>query len=188
MRHDHVVLGYHGCDAEVAERLLAGEPFRRSENNYDWLGSGVYFWEYGIDRAARFAREQQQRGKVTRPAVVGAVVQLGHCFDLLDTWATGALAAFFSRYRSIATANGAMLPKNSGKTPDRELRRLDCSVLNHYLHMLGSIGTVFDTVRCGFVEGAPVFPDSGIAQKSHIQIAVRNPACILGVFRPIVVP
>jgi hypothetical protein len=188
MRHDHVVLGYHGCDAAVAERLLAGEPFRRSENTYDWLGSGVYFWEYGIERAARFAGDQQQRGKVTRPAVVGAVVQLGHCFDLLDTWATRDLTDGYRDYRSMLAQTGAMLPRNTGKTPDRELRRLDCSVLNYYLRTLDSIGTVFDTVRCGFVEGAPVFLGSGIAEKSHIQIAVRNPACILGVFRPIVQP
>jgi hypothetical protein len=188
MRHDHVVLAYHGCDAAVAERLLAGEPFRRSENNYDWLGSGVYFWEYGVDRAAQFAGDQRRRGKVAQPAVVGAVVQLGHCFDLLDTRATRDLADGYHDYCSMLTQNGAMLPRNTGKTPDRELRRLDCSILNHWLRMLDSIGTVFDTVRCGFVEGAPVFPDSGIAQKSHIQITVRNPACILGVFRPIVQP
>ncbi len=51
MRHDRVVLAYHGCDAAVAERLLAGEPFQNSENDHDWLGAGVYFWEYGADRA-----------------------------------------------------------------------------------------------------------------------------------------
>jgi len=26
------ILGYHGCDASVAERVLNGEPFRTSEN------------------------------------------------------------------------------------------------------------------------------------------------------------
>ena len=28
-----------------AERLLAGEPFQKSINDYDWLGHGIYFWE-----------------------------------------------------------------------------------------------------------------------------------------------
>ena len=95
MRHDRVVLAYHGCDAAVAERLLAGEPFHRSENDYDWLGAGVYFWEYGADRALQFARDQQRRGKVAEPAVVGALVQLGNCFDLMDTVYTEDLAAAF---------------------------------------------------------------------------------------------
>jgi hypothetical protein len=43
-------------------------------------------------------------------------------------------------------------------------------------------------VRGGFLEGEPVFPGSGILRESHIQISVRNPTCVLGVFRPRVGP
>ena len=39
------VLGYHGCDQTTGESLLAGSPFKPSENDYDWLGPGIYFWE-----------------------------------------------------------------------------------------------------------------------------------------------
>lgn len=39
------VLGYHGCDQSVADQVLAGNPFRKSDNDYDWLGPGTYFWE-----------------------------------------------------------------------------------------------------------------------------------------------
>jgi len=35
------VLGYHGCDGDVAEKLIAGEPFEPSDNDYDWLGHGI---------------------------------------------------------------------------------------------------------------------------------------------------
>lgn len=183
MRYDRVVLAYHGCDAAVAERLLAGEPFRPSDNDYDWLGAGVYFWEYGPDRALQFAGDQQRRGQVTEPAVVGALVQLGNCFDLMDTAHTRELAQAYREYRSIVARDGAMLPRNAGTTPDKKLRRLDCSILNYYLGSVGDL-EAFDTVRCGFIEGERAFPGSGIYRQSHIQIAVRNPACILGVFRP----
>lgn len=44
------VLGYHGCDQSVGEALLRGEPFRISNNDYDWLGPGVYFWEANPER------------------------------------------------------------------------------------------------------------------------------------------
>ena len=38
------VLGYHGCDAALAEEVLAGrEILRPSRNDYDWLGEGIYF-------------------------------------------------------------------------------------------------------------------------------------------------
>jgi len=186
MRHDRVVLAYHGCDAAVAERLLSGEPFQESKNDYDWLGAGVYFWEYGPDRALQFARDQQRRGKVTEPAVVGALVQLGHCFDLMDTVYTRDLRGAYQNYRSMLTQHGAMLPRNAGSTPDKKLRRLDCSILNYYLDWLATQGVAFDTVRCGFQEGERAFPGSGIYRESHIQISVRNPACLLGVFRPTV--
>jgi hypothetical protein len=67
MRYDRTVIAYHGCDASVAKQLLAGDPFKKSQNDYDWLGEGIYFWEYGADRALKFAREQKRRGKVKAP-------------------------------------------------------------------------------------------------------------------------
>jgi hypothetical protein len=186
MRYDRTVIAYHGCDASIAERLLRGEPFRKSANNYDWLGGGVYFWEYGADRAVRFAEEQRRRGKIAEPAVVGALVQLGNCFDLMDTNFTAELADGYNRFRDLRAQVGASLPVNEGTTPDQKLRRLDCSVLSFYLDALAERGSVFDTVRCGFPEGSLAFPGSGIFLQSHIQIAVRNQACILGAFRPTV--
>ena len=117
MRYDRVVLAYHGCDAAVAERLLAGEPFQNSENDYDWLGAGVYFWEYGADRALRFARDQQRRGKVAEPAVVGALVQLGHCFDLMDTAYTRELPGAYQQYWSMLTQTGAIASQKRRHDP-----------------------------------------------------------------------
>lgn len=61
-------------------------------------------------------------------------------------------------------------------------------MLNFYLNWLPENGSDrYDTVRCGFVEGPPAFDGSGIRYRSHVQIAVRNPACVVGVFRPTIV-
>lgn len=50
------VLGFHGCDRAVGERVLAGqEPVSVSENSHDWLGAGAYFWENDPVRALRWA-------------------------------------------------------------------------------------------------------------------------------------
>lgn len=56
------VLGYHGCDAAVAEQVLRGRNFRHSNNDYDWLG-GVYFWEANPRRGLEWARELKRRGR-----------------------------------------------------------------------------------------------------------------------------
>jgi hypothetical protein len=185
MKYDRTVLAYHGCDASVAERVLSGDPFRPSENDYDWLGSGIYFWEFGHDRALRFAEQQKRRGKIRKPDVVGAILQLGSCFDLMDTRFTDDLPVAFEMFKRAHEQSGQLLPRNSGKTPDRKLRRLDCAIVNFYLRWLkDNQDAAYDTVRCGFVEGPPAFQGSGIRQQSHVQVAVRNPACVVGVFRP----
>jgi len=84
------VLGYHGCDKAVGEKVLAGgEHLKASGNDYDWLGTGIYFWENSARRAldwANFAKENPQftRTKTTDPFVVGAIIDLGNCLDLLE--------------------------------------------------------------------------------------------------------
>jgi hypothetical protein len=185
MRYDRTVIAYHGCDARTADRLIAGEPFRKSSNDFDWLGEGVYFWEYGYDRALRFAEEQRKRGKVERPAVVGALLQLGNCFDLMDTRFTADLKRSFPAFRKQYEIRGWPIPDNGGGTVDRLLRRRDCAMINFYLETRPSFGfPSYDSVRCCFTEGDLAFDGSGIYDKSHVQIAIRNQACILGTFRP----
>ena len=180
MRHERTVIGYHGCDVSVAERLLAGEPFAPSDNNFDWLGRGVYFWEYGADRALRFAHDQVARGKVTVPVVVGAVLQLGECFDLLDTHYTHELTTYFPMWETMMLESGLPLPENAGDTPDHKLRRLDCAVLNWLFDTYAERATVYyDSVRGGFSEGESAFRGSGIQRETHVQVAIRNPSCIL---------
>ncbi len=42
MRFPGVVLGFHGCDRVVAERILAGkDDVRTSKNPHDWLASSA---------------------------------------------------------------------------------------------------------------------------------------------------
>lgn len=73
---------------------------------------------------------------------------------------------------------------------DRVLRFLDCAVLKHLHSILDGqpiedrVIHPFDTVRGMFTEGGRLFPGSGIRQRSHVQIAVRNDACIQGLFWP----
>jgi hypothetical protein len=61
--HHSIVVGYHGCDQSLVERvLISGELLNKSRNQFDWLGEGIYFWETGYQRALDFACEQQARG------------------------------------------------------------------------------------------------------------------------------
>ena len=82
-----LVLGYHGCDLATAKGLVDGTKTPDlKRNKTDWLGHGFYFWEDSHARALRWAKDEQRKdsSKVTSPAVVGAVIDLGNCLNLID--------------------------------------------------------------------------------------------------------
>ncbi|HXE06468.1 MAG TPA: hypothetical protein VN612_01145 [Acidobacteriaceae bacterium] len=180
------ILGYHGCQRSVGERLIAGEPFAPSDNDYDWLGPGIYFWESNPMRALEWADLLHRRKRApgpSNPFVVGAAIDLGYCLDLLTANGLSAVRASFDDFAQHIRMSGQQLPRNSGGD-DLLLRGLDCAVIKHLHGVLSrSAQQPFDTVRGVFIEGAPIYPDSGFREKAHIQICVRNPDVIKGVFR-----
>jgi len=189
--HPHLILGYHGCDHDVAERVFAGrDHLMESENPYDWLGHGTYFWENSPARALQYAqhlRDKPRRGRprIQSPAVVGAIIDLGTCLNLLDESSIALVAAAYHGLQRETAANGVPLPQNaSGGSPDDLLvRYLDCAVIEYLHSSLGSDHS-FDSVRSAFVEGPRLYPQAGFHQRTHIQICVRTPERILGYFRP----
>jgi len=85
-----ITLGFHGCDESVALKVLTGEELlKRSTNSYDWLGHSIYFWENSPSRAREFAVHLQKhpnrsKREITKPAEIGAVIDLGFCLRSLD--------------------------------------------------------------------------------------------------------
>lgn len=191
LSYQRTVFGFHGCDKRVADAVLTGKTkLSASENAYDWLARGIYFWEHGPMRALEWAIQQSKRKKshIKEPAVLGAVIQLGTCFDMLDVKFTRELQRVSERFIAKFTAEGGILPRNqgaSGSDYDWLKRHLDCFVLNSTLPIIeASLDCEFDTVRGVFQEGEPIFKGAGLKLKSHIQIAVRNPSAIIGYFKP----
>ncbi len=178
------VLGYHGCDKDTADKLLNNKPFQPSTNDYDWLGHGIYFWEANPDRALDWARERAaSAGRTAGPAVVGAIIDPGFCLDLISSNGIQAIQNVYGEYERMIAASGAKVPRNSGGD-DHLSRYLDCAVIT-YLHGARERDgePPFDTVRGVFLEGSPIYRNSGLRRKTHIQICVRNSTMIKGVFR-----
>ena len=183
------VIAYHGCDRPVADKvLLESLALAPSEKKHDWLGKGIYFWEHGPQRAFDWAVQRQNMGKISEPAVVGAFIQLGNCFDLLDTRYTEALHRMWPFFVEARVADAKSIPANRSSQQNPEINKLlryrDCAVINWTLAQLEESEPAYDSVRGVFQEDEPVYDGSEIRLKSHIQIAIRNPACIIGYFRP----
>jgi len=180
------VLGYHGCDETVAERLLSGEDFRASTNLYDWLGHGIYFWEANPIRGLEYAKELKRKpvrgaGAITTPQVVGAVIDLGLCLDLTTAAGVDQVKIAHKRYVEIVNKAGAELPQNS---EDMLRRNLDCAVIEQLHKIREDAGEPpIDTIKGVFTEGKPIYATAGFFRKTHVQICVRNSDCIKGVFR-----
>lgn len=177
----NLILGFHGCDRQVAEELLAdGHSFHYRKNPYDWLGHGMYFWEGNETRAREFANEKKHRGELTDPVVIGAVLDLGRNLNLLDSAHLQLVKASHEMMVAVHAEEGKSLPVNKGL-----LRHLDCAVVE-FLHgeNLGAGLPAFDSVRGMFPEGGELYEGAGFRDKNHIQICIRNTECILGLFRP----
>lgn len=190
------VLGYHGCDEDIARRaVLEGVNLIKSDKDYDWLGPGAYFWESDPKRAMEWAEWKVSEGYFKKPAVVGAVIDLRNCLDLVSREDIELLRAAHKSFVQLQKLSGLPIPKNKNprgsSNKDRVLRFLDCAVLRHLHSVVDDINdpdiglTPFDTVRGMFVEGGRAYSGCGIYQKSHVQIAVRNPACVRGIFFPL---
>jgi hypothetical protein len=175
------VLGYHGCDQSVAEKLLAGDSFKKSQNDYDWLGWGIYFWEANPRRGLDFAAEAMKRSgsKIRTPAVIGAVVDLGNCLDLMSAVGIDMVRAAYESLAQTLEAAGRKLPENR----DRFRRQLDCAVIEQLHAIYEAQDGFIETVRAVFPEGHEIYPGAGFDAKTHVQISVRNHDCIKGVFR-----
>ena len=184
------VLGFHGCDRSVGEAVLAGETvhLKESRNDYDWLGHGIYFWESSPQRALEFAQERaaggrNSKGKIDNPFVLGAIIDLGLCLNLMDITALGQLKDAYLTLKTTIEAAGAQLPAN-GKGKLR--RNLDCAVIETLHELRKELQEPgYDSVRGTFFEGEDIYPGAGFKSKDHTQICVRNLACIKGYFRPI---
>lgn len=188
-----LLLGFHGTDHQIVEQVLAGDrELEPSQNSYDWLGHGVYFWEYSPQRALDFARQASAnprftQGRIAVPAVIGAVIDPGRCLNFLEA---SALDQLRESYKALKASKLTEWPKNVGEI-DKLQRHLDCAVIE-LLHAIrenavteqGQPLPPYQTVRGAFWEGSRLYPGAGFRQKNHVQLVVRDQRCIKGYFRP----
>jgi len=177
--YDRTVVAFHGTRKSTAENLVAGVPFDHSENDDDWLGHGIYFWEYAPQQAWWWA---ERRYGTRDAAVVGALVRLGRCIDLLDPSNAGLLVQAHDDLNLALESAGQTLKKNANNHKYR-----DCAVFNYLFATLKQSNFEPDSTRAVFVplraKGLPRLWDrSGVFGGAHVQISVREPNNILAVW------
>ena len=128
-----IVYGFHGCDRSIAEEIINQKlTLKNSKNEYDWLRNGMYFWENSPSRALEYAENlkanpKRAKNPVKDPCVIGVIIHLGNCLDLLDYENLKILKPGFE----LLKAKTDKLPKNIaiGKLNEQMVRKLDCAVI-----------------------------------------------------------
>ncbi len=186
------IYGFHGCDRRIRDAVINGEELKPSLNAYDWLGNGIYFWEGDPQRAYEWAVQASKRktSSVNEPAVLGAVIDLGNCFNLMNRQSIPLLKAGYEWLKKYNNKNNFDMPQNEniGENQDLLYRYLDCAVIQK-IHEVIRSGLIpdaapFDSVKALFPEGKEVYDGAGFKEKTHIQLCIINPNCIKGYFLP----
>ena len=186
------VLGFHGLDEIIGRQVLnAEDTLKHSTNTYDWLGHGVYFWENSPERAKQWAEDSSNRNSspVKSPFVIGAIIDLVICFDLLDKHWIDRLAEAYDLLVLSLAEGGHTIPENQAwgiNDMDFKRRELDCAVIRFAIQLTEKSENIkIDSVRAAFWEGAHVYPGAGFRTHSHIQICcIDTEKCIKGIFIP----
>ena len=180
------ITGFHSCDREVGLKILNGkDSLVQSENDWDWLGHGVYFWEQNPLRALEYAEEsaaaiQFNRKRIKTPFVLGAIIELGNCLNLIEPTSLELVKEAYESLRLTSERSGEPMKVN-----DDAKRELDCAVIK-YLHHTRVLSDKpsFDTVRSPFHEGELLYETANFSKRFHIEICVRKIECIKGYFLP----
>lgn len=184
--HPLQVFGFHSCDREVGLALLHGEiNLTPSSNKWDWLGSGIYFWEQNPGRALEYAIECAEKkqffaGDIKNPFVIGAIINTGNCLNLLEAESAPILQKAFDGLVQTSEKAEVKVPENKDAN-----RALDCAVIQ-YLHRSNIENRLlpYDTIRSSFDEGEKVYKGSTFTKRLHIELCVLNPSMILGYYLP----
>ena len=156
-----------------------------SNNTWDWLGDGIYFWEQNPNRALEYALNsamgiQFNKVPIKTPFVLGAILELGHCLNLVEHGALRLLSETYNEMEKVYKV--AKLPMPVNKDTRREL---DCAVIK-YIHQTNKTEGKrnFDSVRCAFGEGLLAYPTSNFSSQLHMQVCLKTPDLIKGYFLP----
>ncbi len=185
-RSPYFVLGFHGGDKATIDAVLSGNSAHlvESKGRFEWLGNGIYFWENDPQRGLEWAESGHSKKRAKEPDVVGAIIDLGLCLDLTTRMGLDEVARAFATLSDAYARTGEPLPTNVGG-PDHFKRELDCQVIQAlHLYRQEQGLQAYDAVRAPFPEDEPLFSGAGFRRRNHIQIAVINPKCIKGYFRP----
>lgn len=161
------------------------DQLKPSYNPWDWLGPGVYFWEENPYKALQYAekcanKSQKFSGEIHTPLVIGAIIELRNCLNLVEPNSINIVKEAFSNLKRSMEQAGETMPENKKANRER-----DCAVIK-YVHESNKRTGLdpYDTIRSPFHEGKEIYDQANFTAGLHMEICVINTECIKGYFLP----
>lgn len=100
-------------------------------------------------------KETKNSGAISTPFVIGAIIELGNCLNLLEPNSISIVKEAHTSLKKMISESGQRMPVNKGAN-----RQLDCAVIQmvHETNKRENL-TPYDSIRCAFVEGIPIYPN-----------------------------
>lgn len=184
----HLLRGFHATSQERAKEIESSNRFHLSDNEWDWLGMGVYFYQDTLGFTRRWA-EEKHGGSIENPAVFAADIEYDGFLDLIEHETIVELKSFMAQLQTASpTAFEKARKGQKGRAAEKERWRprahpLDCLIINEAARARELDGKPFRAIRSIFYDGDRLHQNSDIFDRQHIQIAVRDLTLIKRVWR-----
>jgi len=181
MDKSFTIRAYHATTRERAEIILR-DGFLSSQNSYDWLGEGIYFFQEAPNFAVHWASEDRKEGTIEDLAIVAADIAIAGFIDLLDhEWGAVLRAAYETldaqgdeEFRAVQAKQKPFVVGSD----ERLGHWLDRYVIEASVTSLADRQKTVTGIRSAFWEGPELYPNSHVMDRQHIQVAVRDPSAI----------
>ena len=185
-----IQFGYH-VTTKISASALAADPtkFWPSQNEYDWLGKGVYFWAVNPSMCAIWAQHvsaSHDSSKFNKEDYSVLKVKLSYS-NILDLTDARKIRLLQSATRSLLRNNrefggSRIIPKNSyinyegiADANKSDRRNFDCFAINDFIEEQRRGGVNYDCVFGAFEVGPRNPPELSFRRFTNLQICMRVP-------------
>lgn len=164
----HKYIGYHGTSKEAATSILNSKCFKISNDDEEWLGEGVYFFEDDPIQAVDWCTKVN---RFSEWSVLKSDLEAEKVINMLDR-------KTYTQFKELSK-----LVKGKYNTrKDRKPRKLINSVIFNMMYNIEK----YDMVRAAFQIPSAECADRSNILPMQIQLCVRNRECIKSIEEEII--
>lgn len=156
---DYDKIAYHGHTQSVIDKVIERGYFNFSDDDWEWLGTGAYFFEEDIQQAKSWCI---RKNNYTNWSIIKAEIKTNRMINLVDT-------NHFNKFKNFVSLIRERYKKTGG------LKKVTNKLIFDILYRLEEYDAVRHVFRVG-EDADKIFPTQ--VNRMQVQVCVRNHECI----------